>query len=69
MNEENFNLVKNGLSRNRQAATHGEQGVPTQQEIDELFHERITPETDLPPMQPLFKMFDVPPFDNRCLSK
>lgn len=62
MNEENFNLVKNGLSRNRQAAIHGEQGVPTQQEIDELFHERITPETDLPPMQPLFKMFDVPCF-------
>ena len=36
--------------------------MPTQQEIDELFKERITPETDLPPMQPLFEMFDVPCF-------
>ena len=27
-----------------------------------MFLERITPETDLPPMQPLFRMFDVPCF-------
>ena len=34
----------------------------TQQDIDDLYAERITPETDLPPMQPLFSMFDVPCF-------
>lgn len=62
MNEEGFELVKNSLSRNRRTATHVGQVVPTQQEIDELFVERITPETDLPPMQPLFRMFDVPCF-------
>ena len=38
------------------------QFVPTQEDIDALFKERITPETDLPPMQPLFEMFDVPCF-------
>ena len=62
MNEEGFELVKNSLSRNRRTATPVGQVVPTQQEIDELFVERITPETDLPPMQPLFRMFDVPCF-------
>ena len=29
---------------------------PTPQEIEALFLERITPETELPPMQPLFRM-------------
>lgn len=62
MTEEGFELVKNSLSRNRRTATPVGQVVPTQQEIDELFVERITPETDLPPMQPLFRMFDVPCF-------
>jgi hypothetical protein len=62
MSEEAFNLVKNSLARSRQTATPDMRLIPTQQEIDELFLERITPETDLPPMQPLFKMFDVPCF-------
>ena len=62
MSEEAFNLVKNSLARSRQTATSDMRIIPTQQEIDELFLERITPETDLPPMQPLFKMFDVPCF-------
>lgn len=62
MNEENFNLVKGSLSRSRRVATPVERIMPTQQEIDELFLERITPETDLPAMQPLFRMFDVPCF-------
>ena len=62
MNEEGFELVKNSLSRNRRTANLVGQVTPTQQEIDELFVERITPETDLPPMQPLFRMFDVPCF-------
>ena len=62
MNEEGFELVKNSLSRNRRTANLVGQVTPTQQEIDELYVERITPETDLPPMQPLFRMFDVPCF-------
>ena len=62
MNEENYKQVKESLSRSRRAITPLKQVKPSQQEIDELFHERITPETDLPPMQPLFKMFEVPCF-------
>ena len=62
MSEEAFNLVKSSLARSRRTATPDMRMIPTQQEIDELFSERITPETDLPPMQPLFKMFDVPCF-------
>ena len=62
MSEEGFELVKNSLSRNRRTANLVGQVTPTQQEIDELYVERITPETDLPPMQPLFRMFDVPCF-------
>ena len=62
MNEENYKQVKESLSRSRRAITPLKQVKPSQQEIDELFLERITPETDLPPMQPLFKMFEVPCF-------
>ena len=43
----------------KRPATEGEP-APSQEEIDELFEDRITPETDLPPMMPLFEMFDVP---------
>ena len=59
MNEEGFELVKNSLSRNRRTVNLVGQVTPTQLEVDELYDERITPETDLPPMQPLFRMFDV----------
>lgn len=62
MNDKALNLVSDSLSRHRQAVTPVERIAPTQQEIDELFDNRITPETDLPPMQPLFRMFDVPCF-------
>ena len=62
MNEERFELVKNSLSRNRRTVNLVGQVTPTQLEVDELYDERITPETDLPPMQPLFRMFDVPCF-------
>ena len=62
MNDKALNLVSDSLSRHRQAVTPVERTAPTQQEIDELFDNRITPETDLPPMQPLFRMFDVPCF-------
>ncbi|MBR4730043.1 MAG: AAA family ATPase, partial [Prevotella sp.] len=62
MSEEAFNLVKGRLAQRSQAATYGNRKAPTQEEIDSLYSERITPETDLPPMMPLFKMFDVPCF-------
>ena len=62
MNNEALNLVSDRLSRRRQAVTPAKQTEPTQEEIDDLFLERITPETALPPMQPLFRMFDVPCF-------
>ena len=62
MNEDAFNLVRGGLSHLQRKAAPAGRFVPTQQEVDELFLERITPETDLPPMQPLFRMFDVPCF-------
>ena len=62
MNEEHFDLVKGSLSRMKRAAYPEKRPEPTQEEIDELFAERITPETNLPPMQPLFQMFDVPCF-------
>ena len=62
MNNDAINLVKSSLARRSQAAAPLERTAPTQQEIDALFNERITPETDLPPMQPLFRMFDVPCF-------
>ena len=50
MSEEGFELVKNSLSRNRRATNLVGQVTPTQQEVDELYDERITPETDLPPI-------------------
>ena len=62
MNEEAFNLVKGGLSRRGQMTLSRERFKPSKMDIDDLFLERITPESDLPPMQPLFKMFDVPCF-------
>lgn len=63
MNQENLNFVKGSMSRKRQAAVKTlEPAEPTQEEIDELFVERITPERELPPMQPLFDMLDVPCF-------
>lgn len=62
MKDTAFNLVKGSLARRSQAAKPAKRTEPTQQEIDELFSERVTPETVLPPMQPLFRMFDVPCF-------
>lgn len=62
MSNEAFNLVRGSLNHRRQTAVSAERVEPSQLEIDELFCERITPETPLPPMQPLFRMFDVPCF-------
>ena len=59
--EHALNLVKGSLPKRKRPATEGEP-APSQEEIDELFEDRITPETDLPPMMPLFEMFDVPCF-------
>ena len=59
--EHALNLVKGSLPMRKRPATEGEP-APSQEEIDELFEDRITPETDLPPMMPLFEMFDVPCF-------
>ena len=47
MNQDNFNLVKKTLPMS---------------DIDSLFNDRITLQTRLPPMQPLFRMFDTPCF-------
>ena len=51
MNQERFDLIKEVLS---EAAMTEEERL--------LKSYRITPETKLPPMQPLFKMFDTPCF-------
>ena len=56
MSEEAFDLVKGSLARRKQSATTVMLAEPTPQEIEALFLERITPETELPPMQPLFRM-------------
>lgn len=56
MSEEAFDLVKGSLARRKQSATTVMLAEPTPQEIEALFSERITPETELPPMQPLFRM-------------
>ena len=44
-----FELVNSSVQRRKGAATAASV-EPTQQEINELYNERITPETDLPPM-------------------
>ena len=62
MNEQAFSLVEGSLAHRRSATTFGNRKNPTQKEIDKLYSERITPETDLPPMMPLFKMYGVPCF-------
>jgi hypothetical protein len=63
MNQDRYDLVKGSMARRRKAAaTVLDASAPTQEEIDSLLAERITPDTDLPPMMPLFRMFDVPCF-------
>ena len=62
MNEEAIKLVKNSLVHRNPYAIPDERPEPTAEELDNLFAKRITPETELPPMQPLFRMFDVPCF-------
>ena len=59
---EKINLVKDNQRFKKQVSKPEERAEPSAADIEELFAERITPETDLPPMQPLFRMFDVPCF-------
>ena len=62
MTENGFNLVRSSLARRESSVTSVGQSEPSKEEIKELFAERITSETELPPMQPLFRMFGVPCF-------
>lgn len=62
MNDDAFNLVRNSLRRGKSISNALGQREPTLEEKEELYAERIMPGTELPPMQPLFKMFDVPCF-------
>lgn len=49
MNNVNLKLVRDKMSQNDEI-------------VKDLFSERITPSTNLPPMEPLFEMFGVPCF-------
>lgn len=49
MNNVNLKLVRDRMSQNDEI-------------VKDLFSERITPSTNLPPMEPLFEMFGVPCF-------
>lgn len=62
MNQENLNLIRSSFPLMGKAANPAVRNVITVQELDELKSERITPETDLPPMQPLFSINGVPCF-------
>lgn len=62
MTDNGFNLVRSSLARKESSVTSVGQSEPSKEEIKELFAERITSETELPPMQPLFRMFGVPCF-------
>jgi len=62
MNNKASNLISDRLKSRLQDAMPAKRTEPTEQEVNDLYAERITPETDLPPMQPLFSMFDVPCF-------
>ena len=62
MNEQHFQLVKESLPQKRQAPASSLRIEYTEKDIEILYAERITPETLLSPMQPLFKMAGCPCF-------
>ena len=62
MNEQNLQLVKGSLPRKRQAPASSLRIEYSEKDIETLYAERITPETQLPPMAPLFKMEGSPCF-------
>ena len=62
MIEENLNLIKSSLPLKGQAANPSAKKIISMRDLDELQSGRITPETELPPMQPLFSLHGVPCF-------
>ena len=62
MNKQHLQLVKGSLPQKRLAPTSPQRAEATEKEIKTLFAERITPETKLLPMEPLFRMMDGPCF-------
>ena len=62
MKQENLNLIKSSLPLRGQAANPSAKKIISMQDLDELQSGRITPETELPPMQPLFSIHGVPCF-------
>lgn len=62
MIEENLNLIKSSLPLKGQAANPSAKKIISMRDLDELQSGRITPETELPPMQPLFSIYGVPCF-------
>ena len=62
MNEQHLQLVKGSLPQKRQAPASSLRIEYSERDIETLYAERITPETQLPPMAPLFKMEGCPCF-------
>ena len=62
MNEQNLQLVKGSLPQKRQAPASSLRIEYSERDIETLYAERITPETQLPPMAPLFKIEGSPCF-------
>ena len=62
MNEQNLQLVKGSLPQKRQAPASSLRIEYSERDIETLYAERITPETQLPPMAPLFKIEENPCF-------
>lgn len=62
MNQEKLNLIKSSLPLMGQSANPSSRKMISVKDLDELESGRITPETQLPPMQPLFSIYGVPCF-------
>ena len=62
MNEQNLQLVKGSLPQKRQTPASSLRIEYSVKDIETLYAERITPETQLPPMAPLFKIEGSPCF-------
>lgn len=62
MNDQHLQLVKGSLPQKRQAPASPIRIEYSEKDIEILYAERITPETQLPPMQPLFKIAECPCF-------
>ena len=62
MNQDNLNLIKSSLPLMGQATKTSAKKIISMKDLDELQSGRITPEMELPPMQPLFSIHGVPCF-------